>query len=145
MASHVKLPSGNFQCISRYTNPLTGKRTKITLTYSGSTRKAQRNAERELEDKIDRILEEYEYAQPDRILRFSQLVEKWLEHWRVGVNERTVEREILVIRRVNELIDGDVLVESITPLLLEKLLTDYQKKYDSSYSTMIHIKTLVVH
>lgn len=141
MASHVKLPSGNFQCISRYTNPLTGKRTKITLTYSGSTRKAQRNAERELEDKIDRILEEYEYAQPDRILRFSQLVEKWLEHWRVGVNERTVEREILVIRRVNELIDGDVLVESITPLLLEKLLTDYQKKYDSSYSTMIHIKS----
>ena len=141
MASHVKLPSGNYQCISRYTNPLTGKRTKITLTYSGSTRKAQRNAERELEDKIDRILEEYEYAQPDRILRFSQLVEKWLVHWRVGVNERTVEREILVIRRVNELIDGDVLVESITPLLLEKLLTDYQKKYDSSYSTMIHIKS----
>ena len=94
MASHVKLPSGNYQCISRYTNPLTGKRTKITLTYSGSTRKAQRNAERELEDKIDRILEEYEYAQPDRILRFSQLVEKWLVVLVSNLRQLFVETEI---------------------------------------------------
>ena len=140
MASHVKLPSGNYQCISRYTNPLTGKRTKITLTYSGNTRKAQRNAERELEDKIDQIIEQYEQVKSEEVLRFSQLVEKWFEYWCVGVNKRTVEREKLVIRRVKQLIDGDVLIQNMTPLLLEKLLTDYQQEYDSSYSTMIHIK-----
>lgn len=142
MASHAKLPSGNYQCTDRYTDPYTGKRIKITVTYSGNTRKAQRNAERELEDKIDAIIAEYEQgSDSEKIIRFLDLEKSWFEHWSAGVNPRTVTREELVLRRVNEMFDPDTLIERITPLHLEKILIDYQKQYNSSYSTMIHIKS----
>lgn len=141
MVSHHKLPSGSNQVVSRYTDPMTGKRKKVTVTYNGDTRKAQRNAERELEDKIDALIEELDFKVETTIKTFSELTEEWLEFWSHGVDPQTVRRETLVLKRVKEIIKDDILIDRITPFFIEKVLNDYLRKYDSSYSTMIHIKS----
>ncbi|EOL42967.1 hypothetical protein RV11_GL003213 [Enterococcus phoeniculicola] len=141
MVSHTKLPSGNYQVLTRYTDPLTGQRKKATVTYVGTTRKAKRNAERLLDEKVDELISERQYDVKERITTFKELADHWFEFWQVGVSPQTKKREELVLRRVNEIIEPDILVNRMTPLLLEHLLNDYQQTYDSSYSTMIHIKS----
>lgn len=125
MVSHHKLSSGNNQAVSRYTDPMTGKRKKVTVTYSGDTRKAQRNAERELEDKIDALVEELDFRVETTVKTFSDLTNEWLNFWKHGVDPQTVKRESLVLRRVKEIVDDDILINRITPLFIEKVLNDY--------------------
>lgn len=53
----------------------------------------------------------------------------------------TIEREKLVLRRLNEVISDDVLLINITPLLIKGALLEYERKYQTSYSTLQHIKS----
>lgn len=51
-----------------------------------------------------------------------------------------MKREELVIDRLSELIADDILLEKITPLLIQNCLNEYREKYHSTHSTMQHIK-----
>lgn len=46
----------------------------------------------------------------------------------------------MVLKRIEELMADDVLLEVITSLLIQNLLNDYKKKYHSTHSTMQHVK-----
>lgn len=71
---------------------------------------------------------------------FFDLKESWFNVWRTTVKPQTVKREELVIDRLSELLADDILLEKITPLLIQDCLNRYREKYHSTHSTMQHIK-----
>ena len=133
-----------YQAIDRYVDPLTGKRKKATVTFMSNTPRGRRQAERDFEDKIDDLINQrQDMYDESRLKTFGELRDAWLEQWAPTVASDTFEREKVVLKRVAELIDDDVLIEKMTPLLIEKFLADCRKKYNLSITTMRYIKSVL--
>ncbi|WP_265457055.1 tyrosine-type recombinase/integrase [Enterococcus sp. HY326] len=141
MTSHTKLPSGNYQVISRYIDPMTGERKKATLVYKNNTAKDREVAEQELLKKIQRIIKKKSFLNDYKIESFGELTEAWLASWQATVSTTTFKREKLVLSRIMENIHKDTPIQKMTPLYIEQLLTKYQLNHEASYATMRHIKS----
>ena len=125
----------------RYVDPLTGKRKRASVVYHTNTARARRQAERELVDKIDELISKKQgFFKGSSMVTFSELKISWFDVWKTTVKPQTIKREILVIDRLSELIADDILLENITPLLIQNCLNEYREKYQSTHSTMQHIK-----
>ncbi|EPM8159444.1 TPA: tyrosine-type recombinase/integrase [Enterococcus faecium] len=130
-----------YVAVERYVDPLTGKKKRASVVYRTNTVRARRQAERELVDKIDDLISKKQgYFQGKSMLSFRDLKNSWFDAWRTTVKSQTVKREVLVIDRISELIADDILLEKITPLLIQNCLNEYREKYHSTHSTMQHIK-----
>jgi integrase len=125
----------------RYVDPLTGKRKRASVVYHTNTARVRRQAERELVDKIEELISKKQgFFKGSSMVTFSDLKKSWFDVWKTTVKPQTIRREILVIDRLSELIADDILLENITPLLVQYCLNEYREKYRSTYSTMQHIK-----
>ncbi|MEL1270563.1 tyrosine-type recombinase/integrase [Lactiplantibacillus plantarum] len=125
----------------RYVDPLTGKRKRASVVYHTNTARARRQAERELVDKIEELISKKQgFFKGSSMVTFSELKKSWFDVWKTTVKPQTIRREILVIDRLSELIADDILLENITPLLIQNCLNEYRGKYKSTHSTMQHIK-----
>lgn len=125
----------------RYADPLTGKKKRASVVYHSNTVRARRQAERELIDKIDLIISKKQGVfKSSTLLTFDDLKRNWFETWKTTVKPQTIKREIVVINRLSELIADDILLDSVTPLLVQNCLKEYREKYHSTHSTMQHIK-----
>ena len=133
-------PSGKQDFGEWYIDPLTGKRKRAYVTYENNTPRERKRAERELQDKIDDILNANEFNAKKRIKTFGALKDNWLETWQTSVKPRTVDRELLVVRRIMTIMKEDYLLEKMTPLFIQKILVSYEEDYDASPATMAHIK-----
>lgn len=130
-----------YVAVERYIDPLTGKKKRASVVYRTNTVRARRQAERELVDKIDDLISrKQDYFQGKSMLTFCDLKNSWFDVWRTTVKPQTVKREEFVIDRLSELIADDILLEKITPLLIQNCLNEYREKYHSTHSTMQHIK-----
>lgn len=129
--------------VENYIDPLTNKRKRASITMDSFTPRAQAQARRELDDKISRLISQRQDTQKEVVenYTFGELVDEWFEAWSAAVKPQTVLREKLVITRVSELLDKDVLVKKITPLLIKRCMDDYKSKYQSTFSTMQHVKS----
>ena len=131
-----------YEVIEKYKDPLTGKWKTAVVSFSKNTTRARKQAERELLDKVEHIVQQSECRfDSKKIKTFGQLKQSWLDSWSVSVKSQTIKREELVIRRLGEIIGDDYLLTKITPMLMKKSLSEYMLKYDSSQSTMLHIKS----
>lgn len=130
-----------FVATERYVDPLTGKRKRASIVYHTNTARARRQAERELIDKIDELISKKQgFFKGSSMVTFSDLKKSWFDAWQTTVKPQTIRREILVIDRLSELIADDILLNNITPLLIQNCLNEYRGKYKSTHSTMQHIK-----
>lgn len=128
--------------VEDYTDPLTGKRKRASITYHSNTSRARKQAERDLLDKIDEIVGKYRSSySSEEIETFGQLRDDWLFLWKPTVKKVTVNRELMILKRISELIPDDYLITKITKRLLKNILREYKIKYKSTHSTMQHIKS----
>ncbi|HEN3035150.1 TPA: site-specific integrase, partial [Streptococcus agalactiae] len=131
-----------YEVVDKYKDPLTGKWKTAVVSYHKNTSRARKQAQRELEDKIELLINGSEAQfNPQLIRTFGELKKNWLETWSVSVKSQTVKREAFVLERLGEIIGDDYLLERLTPLLMKKCLTTYMEKYNASQSTMTHIKS----
>ena len=116
--------------VDRYVDPLTGKAKREVVKFSTNTARARKQAERDLAAKIEEQIAVKQGAfNGAAMVTFGELKAKWLETWQTTVKPPTVTREKMVLKRIAELMADDVLLEVITPLLIQNLLNDYKKKY----------------
>ncbi|MDU3189229.1 MAG: site-specific integrase [Streptococcus mitis] len=131
-----------YQVVEKYKDPLTGKWKSVTVSYTKNTSRARKQAEREVLDKIDRLTTSFESQfSPELITTFGELKENWFQTWCVSVKPQTIQRELLVMKRLGKIIGDDFLLDRITPLLMKNSLNKYLEIYDASPSTMTHIKS----
>lgn len=128
--------------IERYKDPFTNKTKRASISFKQNNPKAIRQAERELFDKIEKIINDTESKyKSKKIITFGELIEHWFSTWSTTVKPNTVKRERLVLNRLSEMLPNDILLEVITPLLIRNSLEEYRVKYNASHSTMQHIKS----
>ncbi|GAW99588.1 tyrosine-type recombinase/integrase [Secundilactobacillus mixtipabuli] len=129
--------------VESYIDPLTQKRKRCSVSFNLNTARAKAQARRELNEKITGILEERESSQAEiaENLTFGKLKQQWLDEWSATVKPQTMEREKVLVRRVSALISDDILVKKITPLLIRQCIDNYQETYQSTFTTMQHIKS----
>lgn len=131
-----------YQVVEKYKDSLTGKWKSVTVSYTKNTSRARKQAEREVLDKIDRLTTSFESQfSPELITTFGELKENWFQTWCVSVKPQTIQRELLVMKRLGKIIGDDFLLDWITPLLMKNSLNKYLEMYDASPSTMTHIKS----
>ncbi|MCT1227779.1 site-specific integrase [Lactococcus lactis] len=131
-----------YDVVGSYKDPLTGKRKRATVSYYKDSPRLRKQAERDLEDKIYQLVSETEVGyNPRNIVTFGELKDSYIKAWELGVKPKTVEREKLILSRVNELLKDDYLLEKITPFLIKNILTDYVQRYDPMPSSLGHVRS----
>ncbi|HIW71879.1 MAG TPA: site-specific integrase [Candidatus Levilactobacillus faecigallinarum] len=135
--------TNSYIAIESFVDPLTGKRKRATVSFKSGTSRAKAQARRELDDKIEAAINNLKDGQEERLksYTFGELKHDWFGSWIKTVKPQTIKREKLVIARISMIIDQSTLVNKITPLLIKNCLDDYREKYNSSFSTMQHIKS----
>lgn len=118
-----------YEVVDKDKDSLTDKWKTAVVSYHKNTSRVRKQAERELEDKIEILINGSEdQFNPQLIRIFRELKMSWLETWSVSVKLQTVKRESFVIERLGEIIGDDYLLERLTPLLLKKCLSTYREK-----------------
>lgn len=138
-----KNKNGNeyYVAVDRYRDPLTGTLKRASVSFKVDSVQARRQAVRELEEKIEKIIDDIEKQfKSETITTFGELKCKWFDDWSTTVKESTINREILVLERLSEMIPDKILLKIITPLFIKNCLVEYKNKYKASHSTLQHIK-----
>lgn len=105
-----QLPSGKYRMVERYTDPMTGKQKKVSVTTDRNTPASRKSARETLAEKIEK-------KRPSGAmnrLTFSELVEKWREYQKITVKKSTYKRNYFAGETLIRTIGPDVLVDLIT-------------------------------
>jgi len=129
--------------VENFVDPLTGKRRRASISFTENTPRARNQARRDLDDKVAELIAERKSTQlvKQQNYTFGELIDDWFDEWSKSVKLQTIRREKVVIGRLTQIIEADILVHNITPLLVKKALTAYRESFNSSFSTMQHIKS----
>ena len=120
-----QLPSGKFRMVERYTDPMTGKKKKVSVTTDRNTTSSRKAAMKSLEEKIQKAGGS---GSDVRALTFKGLVEKWREYQKITVKKSTYTRNYFAGETLIGIIGPDVLVDNITAgFVMDRLLTTKKK------------------
>ena len=113
-----ELKTGKLRAVERYTDPLTEKRKKVSITIPDRKRKTLKEAEKALEQKIKDALE----VKSDR-LRLGELAELYLADCEKMLKLSTMSKKSSIARKITMDIGRDVYVDRITAKHITSSLT----------------------
>ena len=106
-----ELKNGKYRAVERYTDPMTGKQKKISVTIERDTRAARKEAQRILDQKIEKAIGES--GRPEA-LTMKKLTELYLQHQKEAVKASTYQKCIPGMNKLCRVIGEDVLVNRLT-------------------------------
>ena len=111
--------------VERYTDPMTGKKKKVSVTTDRNTTASRKAAMKSLEEKIRNAGGSGSEA---RSLTFKALVEKWRSYQKVTVKQSTYKRNYFAGETLIDIIGPDVLVDNITAgYVMDRFLSTKKK------------------
>ena len=105
-----QLPSGKYRMVERYTDPMTGKQKKVSVTTDRNTPASRKSAMQALNEKIEKKRPSGAKSK----LTFRELVEKWREYQKMTVKQSTYKRNYFAGETLIRIIGSDVLVDLIS-------------------------------
>lgn len=126
-----------FKYTERYTDPLTEKKKKVSVTLTSGSRQAWNQANLILNNKIQDRLNINETLP----VTFGELKEKWDEKYKPTVKASSYKTGQSYIALISAYIKDDVLVKNVTSNLIQDMLDYYYFEKNLSYNYVIHLKT----
>jgi len=114
------LPNGKFKAVERYTDPITGKQKKISVTIPRDTRTARKEAQGILDQKIEAILGKTDYDN----MTFGELCERYIES--LSLKPSSIITIKKVIRRLKEKINPLSRINALNAAYISDCLKDEQ-------------------
>ena len=105
-----KTKNGKYKHVERYTDPITGKEGKVSITTEKNTAQARKSAQRALWVKIDALLD----ARPASEITLGELREKWLADKKRYWKASTYSVESYNSGRIVKFLGSDCLVNNLT-------------------------------
>jgi len=105
-----ELQNGKFRAVERYTDPMTGKQKKISVTIDKDTRSARKEAQRVLDQKIEDRIGKQEAHE----LTMQELTDMYVAHLKETVKISSYTKQKSVCNKVADIIGRDVLIERLT-------------------------------
>ncbi|MBQ0113841.1 MAG: site-specific integrase [Bacteroidales bacterium] len=136
-----ELPSGRYRAAERYTDPLTGKVKKISITMDKNTTASRKSAEKILLDKInDKLVVSRDST---RNITLSQLISLWLEYQERTVKQSTYKRNFHSSNRLIEILGGDVFVSKLSAGYVMQQLMKHDKKPGTINEHLVRFKSIL--
>ena len=137
----VESYSGGLRLCVRYRDVLTGKVKKISTRLEKDTKKARREAEKVLEQKINASEKKTDYD----ALTLSELVDLYIEDMRndKSIADSTVNRNTVCCRSILKILGEDVLVCRIASLDILGLLTKTGETAERKNNRLERFKVLI--
>lgn len=101
--------TGKIRYCERYTDPMTGKKKDVTVTFDKDNARNRREAAQILNEKIASSLE------PElKEIRLKELIELYRKHQKVTVKPSTYKRNKFALDTMEEILGKDTLIDRIT-------------------------------
>ncbi|VTS33483.1 prophage LambdaSa1, site-specific recombinase phage integrase family protein [Streptococcus porcinus] len=117
-----ELSNGKYKYIERYTDPLTKKYKKVSVTLDKNSSQAQKKASLILQEKIEDKLAIREYDE----MTYGELKKEFIKQWKPTVKDSTIRSYTVADKHLTTVISDDTLINKITKrdvrLIIEKLL-----------------------
>ena len=114
-----KTKNGKYKHVERYTDPVTGKEKKVSITTEKNTAQARKTAQRALLVKIDNLLD----ARTISNITLSELREKWLNDKRRTWKESSYGSEKRNSRKVVEMLGENCIANNLTARYVREHIT----------------------
>lgn len=112
-----ELPNGKYRAVERYTDPMSGKKKKVSVTIDTNTKKSARLAQEVLRVKIENQL----HASPTATHTLKSLASKYKQNY-TTIRDSTQKRNFFFAESACRLLGEDTLVDQLTaPYVREKL------------------------
>lgn len=117
-----KRSKNNFKFVEQYKDPLTEKPKRVSVTLSKNTAHTRKEAQAALEAKIRQRLRHIQDNSIKHGVTLGQLKEDWLDEYENLVKTHTYYNSLSRANKMVNDLGEDVLVEKVTPALLEDYL-----------------------
>lgn len=135
-----ELENGKFKFVERYTDPLTKKSKKTSLTMTSKSRQAHNEASRILTKRVEELEKDKKTIHD---ITFEELYTSWKNQYIHLVADTTFQRSMSNLNVVKKLIKDDYLVSQIDDVFLQKVLDEVYFVMNYSFSTTKQIKSLL--
>ena len=116
-----QLPNGKFRMVERYTDHMTGKKKKISVTMDRNTPATRKTA-------LQMLNEKNGSAPTQKVITFKDLVEKWRNYQQATVKQSTYKRNYHSSNALMKIIGPDILVEHLTAgYIMDRMLATGNK------------------
>lgn len=135
-----KLKSGRYRAVERYTEIMTGKQKKVSVTMDKNTAASRKAAEAAL---IDKIMSLNSQKTPTNDLSLSDLVELWRKYQKVTVKKSTYTRNYHAANTILEILGPDTLVSKLSAGYITSCMMSTGKGPGTINEHIVRLKSLL--
>lgn len=130
-----ELPNGKYKFFERYKDPYTEKWKRVSVTLESGSKRAKKEAQKLLDEKIDNILQRLSTS--DRL--FTDVLDEWWKFYQKGVRKSSVRIRTPAYRRLSNNFAPDVPIRNIDVAYIKRYISN------SNYtaSQLNHIKVIL--
>lgn len=134
-----KTKNGKYKHVERYTDPITGKERKVSITTEKNTAQARKSAQRALLMKMDALLN----AKCVSDITLGELRKKWLADKKNSWKESSHTVESANSRRVVELLGEDSIVNNLTARYIKERIIEPDEDAELMYRRISLFKRMI--
>ena len=135
-----KTKNGKYKHVERYTDPITGKEKKVSVTTEKNTAQARKSAQRALLTKIDALLD----ARTVSNITLAELREKWLTDKRRRWKESTYISEKRNSHKVVEMLGSDCIANKLTARYVREHIVDSGEDLELAAGRISVFKRMII-
>ncbi|MDN6640836.1 MAG: tyrosine-type recombinase/integrase [Tetragenococcus sp.] len=126
-----ELPNGKFTYRERYKDPYTEKNKKVSVTLNSKSNQAKNKAQRMLNEKIEKTLDDKKKTG----IRFSEAFSAWEKYYPQTVKERTYVSYKYPIKIIRNYFDDNIIIDNLRQKDIKNFLEHqyYKNNYSLNY------------
>ena len=121
-----ELANGKFKFVERYTDPYTEKQKKVSVTLTSKSNNAQKEAYRQLMEKINDITNNVDYSS----MTLKNLLDEWWEFYIKSVKNSSIRAMKNPKKIVEKNLETTALIKNINPKFLQKFFNTLDNSYE---------------
>ncbi len=121
-----ELANGKFKFVERYTDPYTEKQKKVSVTLTSKSNNAQKEAYRQLMEKINDITNNVDYSS----MTLQNLLDEWWEFYIKSVKNSSIRAMKNPKKIVEKNLETTALIKNINPKFLQKFFNTLDNSYE---------------
>ena len=102
--------NGKYKFVERYTDHMTGKTKKVSVTMDKNTAQSRKTAQKALDEKINQALS----ANPSKKITLKELVEEYREDQHLTVKQSTYSRNFYACNSIMQLLGENTLIDRMS-------------------------------
>ena len=124
-----ELPNGKYKFFERYKDPYTEKWKRVSVTLESGSSRAKKEAQKQLDDKIETVLQKLATASAF----FHTVFAEWWEFHQKQIKLSTYKTMLATYNRICDKVEAGTKLENIDVRLIQRLIDTEEWTYTQKY------------